>query len=273
MQEEQQGVPPRPGDTSAMLAERVLDLALAQHAADRKDHWPLATASEASLAMHVATGSPEWCDRAELWLHRFLNHPSTDAFSVESYFRQLRETLARRPAGECDLRRSTAGHHPAARRTDSATLDGGPGEGAGDPRSSGSAREELLRREDVHGRDVDEDARAVSEHRLCDRRDRRTARHRVPDGRGVTRIRQSRPRLRHQRPRDQHHVGDVDQATGRKSHVRGRVRRGRRARAARDRRSPVLLRSRASSVDRRPRRRSSTSRSSRSAVAPQTSPD
>jgi V8-like Glu-specific endopeptidase len=31
------------------------------------------------------------CDRAELWLYRFLNHPQTEPFSVESYARQLRE--------------------------------------------------------------------------------------------------------------------------------------------------------------------------------------
>jgi len=91
MREEREGIPPRTGDTAATLAAQVLDLALAEYAANRKDPWPSATVSEASLAMYMATRSPDWCDRAELWLHRFLNHPNTDAFSIESYFRQLRE--------------------------------------------------------------------------------------------------------------------------------------------------------------------------------------
>lgn len=46
--------------------------------------WPLATASEACLALNR-------CDDAELWLHRFLLHPQTHPFHIESYSRQLRE--------------------------------------------------------------------------------------------------------------------------------------------------------------------------------------
>jgi hypothetical protein len=46
--------------------------------------WPLATASEACLALNQ-------CDSAELWLHRFLLHPQTHPFHIESYSRQLRE--------------------------------------------------------------------------------------------------------------------------------------------------------------------------------------
>jgi len=46
--------------------------------------WPLATASEACLALNQ-------CDDAELWLHRFLQHPQTHSFHIESYSRQLRE--------------------------------------------------------------------------------------------------------------------------------------------------------------------------------------
>lgn len=46
--------------------------------------WPLATASEACLALNQ-------CDDAELWLHRFLLHPQTHPFHIESYSRQLRE--------------------------------------------------------------------------------------------------------------------------------------------------------------------------------------
>lgn len=48
------------------------------------DPWPLATASEACLALGKS-------DAAELWLHRFLLHPETQAFHIESYSRQLRE--------------------------------------------------------------------------------------------------------------------------------------------------------------------------------------
>lgn len=46
--------------------------------------WALATASEACLALNR-------CDEAELWLHRFLQHPQTHPFHIESYSRQLRE--------------------------------------------------------------------------------------------------------------------------------------------------------------------------------------
>ncbi len=46
--------------------------------------WPLATASEACLALNR-------CDEAELWLHRFLLHPQAHPFHIESYSRQLRE--------------------------------------------------------------------------------------------------------------------------------------------------------------------------------------
>lgn len=48
------------------------------------DPWSLATASEACLALGKS-------DAAELWLHRFLLHPETQAFHIESYSRQLRE--------------------------------------------------------------------------------------------------------------------------------------------------------------------------------------
>lgn len=48
------------------------------------DPWLLATASEASLALGES-------DAAELWLHRFLLHPETQVFHIESYSRQLRE--------------------------------------------------------------------------------------------------------------------------------------------------------------------------------------
>jgi hypothetical protein len=90
---------PRPGASVAQLAEQVLALAVEAHSRDGADHWALATASEACLALHVLGRGPDWCDKGELWLHRFLNHPNTDPFSVESYSRQLREIWRGNPLG------------------------------------------------------------------------------------------------------------------------------------------------------------------------------
>jgi V8-like Glu-specific endopeptidase len=90
-EEERRELDPRAGVAASELATDVLELALAERARPESDQWPLATASEACLALHVAAGADEWCERAELWLHRFLNHPKTNPFSIESYARQLRE--------------------------------------------------------------------------------------------------------------------------------------------------------------------------------------
>ena len=91
-EEERRGLPPRSGEAATIeVAEQVLSVALTEVAKSSGNQWPLATASEACLALHVNRGDAEWCDRAELWLYRFLNHPKTDPFSVESYGRQLRE--------------------------------------------------------------------------------------------------------------------------------------------------------------------------------------
>jgi hypothetical protein len=90
-EEERRGLDPRSGVPTSQLAADVLELALIDRARPGSDQWPLATASEACLALHVATGASDWCDRAELWLHRFLSHPKANPFSVESYARQLRE--------------------------------------------------------------------------------------------------------------------------------------------------------------------------------------
>jgi V8-like Glu-specific endopeptidase len=89
--EEEIGLPRRGGATTTDLAEEVLKLALADYAKKSAIQWPLATASEASLALNVSGRGSDSCDQAELWLYRFLNHPQTDPFSVESYARQLRE--------------------------------------------------------------------------------------------------------------------------------------------------------------------------------------
>lgn len=66
------------------LAEAVLADLKKKIASGDDSQWPLATASEACLALNQ-------CDDAELWLHRFLLHPQTLPFHIESYSRQLRE--------------------------------------------------------------------------------------------------------------------------------------------------------------------------------------
>lgn len=98
-EEERRGLDPRDGETTRELAARVRDLAVASYSANSQDHWSLATASEACLALHAAGPGSERCDQAELWLHRFLNHPNTNPFSVESYSRQLREIWRGNPLG------------------------------------------------------------------------------------------------------------------------------------------------------------------------------
>ena len=97
--EERLQIEPRASGSIADLAQEVLALAIEAQERDRDDHWPLATASEACLALHVLGRDPEWCDKGELWLHRFLGHPNTDPFSVESYSRQLREIWRGNPLG------------------------------------------------------------------------------------------------------------------------------------------------------------------------------
>jgi hypothetical protein len=66
------------------LADAVLTDLKKRMANGDGSQWPLATASEASLALNQ-------CDAAELWLYRFLQHPQTHPFHIESYSRQLRE--------------------------------------------------------------------------------------------------------------------------------------------------------------------------------------
>lgn len=98
-EEERLQLDARPGTGTTQMAEQVLRLAKASYQRDTSDYWSLATASEACLALSVGDPSGEWCDRAELWLHRFLNHPQADPFAVESYARQLREIWRGDPLG------------------------------------------------------------------------------------------------------------------------------------------------------------------------------
>lgn len=78
------GLPPPKDLRPRMLAKAVLTDLKKRIASGDDTQWPLATASEACLALNL-------CDDAELWLHRFLLHPQTHPFNIESYSRQLRE--------------------------------------------------------------------------------------------------------------------------------------------------------------------------------------
>lgn len=66
------------------LAEEVLAEVNKRMRAGDDTQWALATASEACLALQED-------EKAELWLYRFLLHPQTQPFHIESYSRQLRE--------------------------------------------------------------------------------------------------------------------------------------------------------------------------------------
>lgn len=66
------------------LADEVLADVMKRMSSGDRNQWLLATASEAYLSLNHS-------DEAELWLHRFLQHPQTHPFHIESYSRQLRE--------------------------------------------------------------------------------------------------------------------------------------------------------------------------------------
>lgn len=99
-------------DELASLAHEVLRLAREAILIRPTDPWPLAASSEACLALHRFDVEGHWCDWAELWLYRFLNHLHSGPFEIEAYFRQLREvwngtslgqnTCADRLAGICE---------------------------------------------------------------------------------------------------------------------------------------------------------------------------
>lgn len=85
------GLPERAGESIPDMARAVLDSACKAHRRNARDPWPLATASEASLALEDIEPDAGWSNQAELWLYRFLAHPAADPFVIESYYRQLRE--------------------------------------------------------------------------------------------------------------------------------------------------------------------------------------
>ncbi|WP_031372434.1 serine protease [Lysobacter antibioticus] len=78
-----EGLPPRPASPTQM-AQVLCERLLALHANDPSDSWLCSTLSETYLALGE-------CESAEFWLYRFLHHPRTLPFHVESYERQLRE--------------------------------------------------------------------------------------------------------------------------------------------------------------------------------------
>lgn len=87
----------QPVEELIALARDVLKQATGAVRVDPADPWALATASEACLALHRFLPDEDWCDWAELWLFRFLGHPKSGPFEVESYFRQLREIWSANP--------------------------------------------------------------------------------------------------------------------------------------------------------------------------------
>jgi V8-like Glu-specific endopeptidase len=90
--EEREGVDRASLAAASTLAQAIYEDVTRRYQQNAGDPWLAATASEASLALGE-------CDRAELWLYRFLHHPRVQAFDVESYDRQLREIWQGSPAG------------------------------------------------------------------------------------------------------------------------------------------------------------------------------
>lgn len=82
--EEREGLSRRATVSSEKLATVIYDNVTKLYRKGSSDQWVAATASEASLAL-------DKCDDAELWFYRFLHHPKTQPFDLESYGRQLRE--------------------------------------------------------------------------------------------------------------------------------------------------------------------------------------
>ncbi|WP_284618639.1 serine protease [Aquabacterium humicola] len=80
------------GTTASSLANELRQQLLAQWLRNPGDYWMAATLSEAALALDL----PE---DAELWLYRFLHHPDTTPFAIDSYDRQLREIWEGRAVG------------------------------------------------------------------------------------------------------------------------------------------------------------------------------
>lgn len=81
---ERESLPPWPGVDPVPLAQDIERITKRLLKLNPADPWLAATLSECRLAQGKA-------DDAELWLYRFMLHPSVDAFGLDSYDRQLRE--------------------------------------------------------------------------------------------------------------------------------------------------------------------------------------
>ena len=83
------------GDRNAALetARKVHERALQEYSEKPHDPWIAATLSEACLALGD-------CEKAELWLYRFLHNPALQPFWTGSYGRQLREIWQGNSAGD-----------------------------------------------------------------------------------------------------------------------------------------------------------------------------
>lgn len=99
LQEIRHGLPERSGDSIHQMATSVFEAARDARRRNAMDPWPLATASEACLALEDLEPHAGWGDQSELWLYRFLTLPTTDPFAIESYYRQLREVWNGNPLG------------------------------------------------------------------------------------------------------------------------------------------------------------------------------
>jgi len=82
--ERREGIKRRFKKTPAVVARAILRDVERQYDSGSDDVWLPATASEANLAL-------DDCSQAELWLYRFLHHPKSQPFHVNSYNRQLQE--------------------------------------------------------------------------------------------------------------------------------------------------------------------------------------
>jgi hypothetical protein len=101
--EEREGVAAGPARMrSADLAAKISADVLHLYQQNPSDPWLASTLSEVNLALGD-------CERAELWLYRFLHHPNVQPFDIDSYDRQLREIWGGNPlAGDsCADRLST----------------------------------------------------------------------------------------------------------------------------------------------------------------------
>ena len=96
------------GITAEQIAKDIHTRLVKTWQTDTSDRWMAVSLSEAALALGRF-------DEAELWLYRFLHHPQTRPFDIDSYDRQLREiwqanAVGPGPEGPSRLARIIAQH-------------------------------------------------------------------------------------------------------------------------------------------------------------------